>query len=161
MSGRQEAVLIEETGNGLYQVQVSTGDSRFFGDEPVAVGGLSSGPDPFALAAAALGACKVMTMRLYARRKGWEVPGLSASVLHVKDRAGARDRFECTIRLDPGLGEDMRSRLLEISLKCPVHRMLEPGADIATKLATSEIAGPRSEALHGRIIDEICGPGAK
>jgi putative redox protein len=154
MAEHQECVLVEETGKGLYQVRVETGDTGFFADEPVAVGGLSSGPDPFALVGAALAACKVMTMRLYARRKGWEVPEMGACVLHVKDGGGARDRFDCTLRLDPGLDSEQRSRLLEIAGRCPVHRMLEAGADIDTKVAT-KLAEPRSEALHGRTIEEL------
>lgn len=160
MPDHRECVLVEETGDGLYQVRVETGDSSFFADEPVAVGGLSSGPDPFALVGAALAACKVMTMRLYARRKGWDVPKMAACVLHVKDNAGARDRFDCTLRLDPGLDSEQQSRLLEIAGRCPVHRMLQAGADIDTKMVTSKLAEPRSEALHGRIIDEICGASA-
>lgn len=160
MPEHQEAILVEETGNGLYQVRVETGDTSFFADEPVSVGGLSSGPDPFALVGAALGACKVMTMRLYARRKGWESRAMAACVTHVKDRAGARDRFECTLRLDPGLDSERRSRLLEIADRCPVHQMLAAGADIVTRIATSQLDGPRSEALHGRIIEEISGSAA-
>lgn len=160
MPEHQECVLVEETGNGLYQVRVETRDTSFFADEPVAVGGLSSGPDPFALVGAALGACKVMTMRLYARRKGWEVPAMTACVIHVKDRAGARDRFECILRLDPGLDSERQSRLLEIAGRCPVHQMLGAGADIVTTMATDRLAGPRSEALHGRIIEEISGSAA-
>jgi hypothetical protein len=62
------AVLVEETGAGKFQVQVSVHGTRFFADEPVDVGGLNSGPSPYELVSAGLGACTAMTLRLYADR---------------------------------------------------------------------------------------------
>lgn len=153
----EESVLIEETGAGLFQVRLTTGEASFLSDEPVAVGGLSSGPDPFDLACAALGACTVMTMRLYARRKGWDLPPIRASIRHSKASASARDRFERSLCVSSALDPDQRQQLLAIADRCPVHRLLEPGADIVTELVEAANAQPRSEALHGRIISEICG----
>ncbi len=152
----EEAVLVEETGAGSFQVRVETGDTSFLADEPVEVGGLSSGPDPFALAAAALGACTVMTMRVYARHKGWDVGALGVCVRHIKAGAGAQDRFECVIRIPAGTDGDTQQRLLAIAGKCPVHRMLERGAVVGTRLVAAEFAPPHSEGLHGRIVSETC-----
>ena len=69
------AVLVEETGAGKFQVQVSAHGSRLFADEPADVGGLGSGLSPFELVSAGLGACTSMTLRLYAERKGWPLRG--------------------------------------------------------------------------------------
>ncbi len=156
MREAEGAVLVGETGVGLFQVRVETGDTSFLADEPASVGGLSSGPDPFALAAAALGACTVMTMRLYARQKGWQMALLSVGVHHDKASPAARDRFHRIIRLDPRLGPDQRARLLAIADRCPVHRMLEGGAEIATTVADDPPERGHAEALHGRIIDMLC-----
>jgi putative redox protein len=156
MPDSEDAVLITETGLGLFQVRVETGATTFLSDEPAAVGGLSSGPDPFDLAAAALGACTVMTMRLYARHKAWNVPELSVSVRHVKPAAGARDRFERTIRLDPALDADRQARLLAIADRCPVHRMLTGGAEVETMAVASGLAAPNPDASHAQMIEELC-----
>src|SRR5690606_28005038 len=62
-------VTVEETGQGLFQQRIGIGRHRLTADEPQSMGGLGSGPGPYDLLAAALGACKAMTMRLYANRK--------------------------------------------------------------------------------------------
>jgi uncharacterized OsmC-like protein/fermentation-respiration switch protein FrsA (DUF1100 family) len=110
-------------------------------DEPSDVGGTDRGPSPYGLLAAALGACTTMTLRMYARRKGWPVTQISVDVDHDKVHAddaateGRKlDRFRRTIRLEGALDEDQRARLLAIADKCPVHRTLEAGARVETTL---------------------------
>ena len=63
-----DAVTVSETGAGKFQVEVLAPGATFLADEPVEAGGLNSGPNPYDLLAAALGACTVMTLRLYAGR---------------------------------------------------------------------------------------------
>ncbi len=155
MPDAEEAVLAEETGAGLFQVRVSTGNMSFLADEPVALGGLSSGPDPFALIEAALAACTVMTMRLYARRKRWEVPKLSVRVRHMKSAPSSRDRIERQIHFDASVDAEKQDRLLHIAERCPVHQMLERGAEITTRVVGADMA-PEGQGLHGRIIDALC-----
>src|SRR4029453_17659786 len=62
-------VVVEETGQGSFQVEVSAGGAHFLVDERAEVGGLGSGPTPYDLLSAGLGACTAMTLRLYARAK--------------------------------------------------------------------------------------------
>ena len=62
-------VVVRETGKGRFQQEVISGAHRLLADEPVSMGGLDSGPDPYELLLAALGACTSMTLRLYADRK--------------------------------------------------------------------------------------------
>ena len=86
-----EIILVEETGAGRYQVEVHAGATTFLVDEPRAFGGLGSGPNPYDLICAALGACTVMTVRLYAERKAWPVAHVKARVHHVRGTLQARD----------------------------------------------------------------------
>ena len=62
-------VMVRETRRGQFQQEVITGAHRLLADEPVKAGGLDSGPGPYDLLLAALGACTSMTVRLYADRK--------------------------------------------------------------------------------------------
>ncbi|KZY48143.1 osmotically inducible protein C [Roseovarius sp. HI0049] len=110
-------------------------------DEPEAYGGTDKGLTPYGFLSAGLGACTSMTIRMYARRKGWPLEGVSVDVCHDKVHAqdasqpGAKpDRFRRVIRLEGDLTEEQRQRLLEIADKCPVHRTLERSSEVVTRL---------------------------
>lgn len=111
-------------------------------DEPKAYGGTDRGMSPYGFLAAALGACTSMTIRMYARKKGWPLDHVSVDVTH--DRMHAQDaatgivpridRFHRAIRLEGALSPEQRERLREIANNCPVHRTLETGAEVETVL---------------------------
>ena len=111
-------------------------------DEPSAYGGTDRGMSPYGFLAAGLGACTSMTIRMYARRKGWPLDHVSVDVCHDKVHAqdagsgGAAkaDTFTRAIRLSGDLSDDQRQRLLEIADKCPVHRTLESSSVVKTHL---------------------------
>ncbi len=136
------AVLVQETRRGKFQQEVIVGRHRLLADEPASVGGLDSGPGPYDLLLAALGACTAMTMRLYADRK--QLPLRRAQVrLHHKKiyatdcaecetKEGMIDHIERAITLEGDLDAEQRARLIEIADKCPVHRTLESEIDIHT-----------------------------
>src|SRR6266851_3790373 len=100
--------------------------------EPVEVGGLDSGPGPYDLVLAGLGACTAMTLRLYAERKALPLDRVSVRLSHSRIHAadcescetkeGMIDRIERAITLHGSLGAEERRRLMEIADKCPVHR---------------------------------------
>jgi putative redox protein len=139
-----DQVLVQETGAGKFQVEVRTGTTRFLADEPAAAGGLGSGPNPYDLLCAALGACTSMTLRLYADQKQWPLRRTHVSVGHDKDKERMpADRFTRSIALEGPLDAAQRTRLLEIANKCPVHRTLEGGSAIETT-EVSDGEGPTS-----------------
>lgn len=145
----QEHVKVSETGNGKFQQTVHAGKHRFFADEPESYGGMDSGPSPYDLLAAGLGACTTMTLRMYADRKGIDLGALSVVVSHAKvhmrdcaecsdeerDSGGRIDRFERVITVAGDLDDELREKVLEIADKCPVHRTLEASSKVATRLA--------------------------
>ena len=141
------AVHVEETGAGKFQVQVSVHGTRFFADEPADVGGMGSGPSPYELVAAGLGACTAMTLRLYADRKGWPLQRTRVAVRHDKVAGQTpADLFDRKIALEGPLDAEQTARLLEIADKCPVHRTLESGARVVT--------GPLGAATPGLVEAE-------
>jgi uncharacterized OsmC-like protein/alpha-beta hydrolase superfamily lysophospholipase len=135
-------VTVRETGQGRLQQEITTGAHRFLADEPVAVGGGDSGPNPYDLLLAALGACTAMTLRLYAERKALPLDRVTVKLRHAKihaadcatceTREGMIDHIERGILLEGTLDADARARLLEIADKCPVHRTLTSEIDITT-----------------------------
>jgi uncharacterized OsmC-like protein/alpha-beta hydrolase superfamily lysophospholipase len=135
-------VLVRETRRGKFQQEVIVGRHRFLADEPESVGGMDSGPGPYDLLLAGLGACTSMTLRLYAERKRLPlrqtVVRLKHDKIHAADCAecetkeGMVDHIERAITLDGDLDAEQRARLMEIADKCPVHRTLESEIDIHT-----------------------------
>jgi uncharacterized OsmC-like protein/pimeloyl-ACP methyl ester carboxylesterase len=127
------AVLVEETGAGKFQVQVGVHGTRFLADEPEDVGGLGSGPSPYELVSAGLGACTSMTLRLYAERKGWPLKRTRVAVRHDKVAGQTPpDVFARQIALEGPLDAEQTAKLFEIADKCPVHRTLEGGSKVTT-----------------------------
>jgi putative redox protein len=109
----------------------------------VDVGGLDSGPGPYDLVLAGLGACTAMTLRLYAERKALPLDRVAVELSHNRIHAadcescetkeGMIDRIERAITLRGDLDQSQRQRLLEIADKCPVHRTLTSEVDIRTR----------------------------
>jgi uncharacterized OsmC-like protein/alpha/beta superfamily hydrolase len=138
-------VLVEETGAGKFQQRVVADKHEFFADEPKKVGGDETGPTPYELLLAGLGACTSMTMRMYAARKNLAATKFSVTLSHEKMHAD--DCEECAaegssridvisreIEIEGDLTEEERQKLVEIADKCPVHRTLESDVEVLTKL---------------------------
>lgn len=123
----------EETGDGKFQVAISTGDHVFLADEPVSVGGGGTGPSPFDLLSTALAACTTMTLRLYADGKKWPVTRIRTAVGHQKELADPQpDLFNVRISIEGAIDAEQRVRMMEIAERCPVHKTLERGARFTT-----------------------------
>jgi uncharacterized OsmC-like protein/alpha-beta hydrolase superfamily lysophospholipase len=140
--GEPREVVVRETRRSTFQQEITVGTHRFLADEPVAAGGLDSGPGPYDFLLAALGACTSMTLRLYAEHKKLPLTRtiirLRHSRIYAADCAecetteGMLDRIERMISLEGELDAEAHKRLLEIADKCPVHRTLTSEIDIRT-----------------------------
>jgi putative redox protein len=117
-----------------YRVRASSRDHSYFADEPVDAGGEDAGPTPTEMMLSALGSCMAITVKMYANRKGWPLQGVEIALelerFNGRDYAGYEDsqfvhEIRSTITFKGPLNEEQRARLLEISGKCPVHRVLE------------------------------------
>ncbi len=139
-----EWIVVQGAASGFAQ-DIMAGAHRLRSDEPPAVGGTDSGPNPYDLLLAALGSCTSMTIAMYARRKQWPLESVTVrlrqSKIHAEDcadcetRIGMIDRIEREIAFTGSLDDVQRSKLLEIADKCPVHRTLKSEIDIRTRLA--------------------------
>jgi uncharacterized OsmC-like protein/alpha-beta hydrolase superfamily lysophospholipase len=149
--GEPGTVIVAEAGadpargRGRLAQEIRVGRHLLPADEPVAAGGTDTGPNPYDLLLAALGACTSMTLRLYADHKGWPLEKVSVQLRHDKihaadcaeceTREGKIDRIVRVIDLDGPLDAAQRGRLLEIAEKCPVHRTLHSEISILSSLA--------------------------
>jgi uncharacterized OsmC-like protein len=143
--GVEGAVVVEETGQGRFSNAVNVnGNHMLLADEPSSHGGDDTGPNPYDLLVAGLGACKSMTLRMYAERKGIPLERARVTLRHRKIHA--EDCAECEtetemvddiaveIELFGDLDTETRQRLFEIADRCPVHRTLHGEIHIASRL---------------------------
>lgn len=145
MSDDAFTVVVTGSADGFAQ-EIATGAHRLRSDEPVAAGGTDTGPDPYALLLASLGACTSMTIAMVARRKKWPLVAVTVRLRHRRvhrdDCEGCEesprriDRIERAIELDGVVDPEQRAKLLEIANKCPVHRTLTGTIEIATELVS-------------------------
>ncbi len=143
------ATVTVTSRKGLRQ-EIEYGRHLLHADEPLEAGGTDTGPDPYALLLGALGACTSMTLRLYARRKGWPLEGVEVELIH--DRVYSEDCRDCDalanekglievvrrrIRMRGPLTDEQRRRLLEIAARCPVHKTLAHSVHVEDEELTS------------------------
>lgn len=137
-------VTVRGAADGFVQ-EITAGAHHLRSDEPASAGGTDSGPTPYDLLLAALGACTSMTVAMYARRKQWPLKRVTVrlrhSRVHAEDCGAACETQDAKltvidrdIELDGSLGEDQRARLLAIANRCPVHLTLTSRIDIRTRL---------------------------
>lgn len=128
-----------------FTTQIKMGKHQLIADEPPSVGGNDFGPSPYELLNAALGACTVMTIRMYANHKNLDIREIKTHLnhekKHVKDSenpesSGSKvDQITRELEIDGDIDEKQRQRLVDIADKCPVHKTLSHGpVEVKTRL---------------------------
>lgn len=140
-----EVVVRNESG---FRTEVRAGRHALVADEPASAGGSDTGPTPYGLLSASLGACTAMTLRMYADHKKLPLESVRVSLRHEKvhgsdcaeceSKDSKVDRIERVIEIEGNLDEEQRRRLLEIADKCPVHRTLTSETVVVSRLADGE-----------------------
>jgi putative redox protein len=116
-----------------YAQQVHSGQHTLTADEPAGSGGTDTGPAPYTLLLAALGACTSITLRMYAQRKGWTLGEVHVALRMLRSQEEG-ERIERQIRFSAPLTDEQRARLVEISDKTPVTKTIRTGTPITTTL---------------------------
>lgn len=128
--------VVASIGRTPYTVRLAAGGHVLLSDEPGDAGGADAGPDPFALLLCALASCVLITMRMYASRKGWPLEGVDARLIPTRKAAQPLEAVHIELALRGGLSEEQRARLLDIAGRCPVHRTLEPSVHVTRELVS-------------------------
>ncbi|WP_299047126.1 bifunctional alpha/beta hydrolase/OsmC family protein [uncultured Polaribacter sp.] len=127
-----------------FTTSIQTKKHSFIADEPATIGGDDFGPSPYDYLSAGLAACTVMTLKMYAERKKWDLQEVFAYITYSKkhsddlgielDKPTRLDHLQKKLKLVGNLDETQRKRLKEIASKCPVHKTLLTTTIIDTEL---------------------------
>jgi putative redox protein len=109
--------------------QIVSGRHHWTSDEPASAGGSDAGPAPYELLLGSLGACTAITLRMYARRKSWELGKITVGLRFAREEDGS-EHIDRRISFGKPLSEEQKARLLEIAGKTPVTRTLAKGLAI-------------------------------
>ncbi len=127
-----------------FKCDIQTASHQWIADEPLKVGGSNLGPDPYQHLLAGLGACTVMTLRMYANLKKIPMENVTVNLSH--NREHGEDCLSCsdefpkvdvinrTIEFEGQLTQEQIGKLLVIADKCPVHRTLHNKIEVRTGL---------------------------
>ena len=121
---------------GLLQ-RISIGPHILHSDVSVELGGEGSAPEPHDLFDAALGACKALTLALYAKQRGLPLEGLDVKLNRddSQERQGIY-RLDVELTLHGALDDAQRQQLLRVADKCPIHKLMTSSeVQVSTQLS--------------------------
>jgi putative redox protein len=120
-----------------FLVVLSDGQHEWLADEPSTLGGADTGPTPHSLLLSSLGACTSVTLKMYAKHKGWALEAVHVTLtLDTTPEGTVIDR---QILLTGELDNTQRERLLQIANACPVHKILTGSIAIHSGLVTASV----------------------
>jgi len=122
--------LIEDN----FTTSIQTKRHSMIADEPASIGGDDFGPSPYEYLNASLAACTVMTLKMYAERKQWDLQEVFVYISYSKkhsdeleldvEKPGYLDHINKKLKFVGDLDEKQKQRLKEIASRCPVHKTI-------------------------------------
>jgi putative redox protein len=127
------AIVRDRSAVMRHDIQV--GSHTISTDLSLAEGGENLGVTPHDFYDAALGACKALTMMVYANRKGIPLEDVRVNVTRdaSEERAGIY-RLRCEVSVTGPLTEAHRAELLRVAQKCPIHKLM---TEVTTEVTTT------------------------
>ncbi|MBF8148691.1 alpha/beta fold hydrolase [Winogradskyella sp. F6397] len=117
-----------------FTTSIQTKNHTLIADEPASVGGSDFGPSPYEYLNAALAACTVMTLKMYAERKKWDLKEVFVYISHSRkhsddlnlglEQPKYLDHISKKLKFVGDLTAEQKQRLKEISSRCPVHKTI-------------------------------------
>lgn len=128
--------------NDKFTTEVVARKHTWIADEPLDAGGNDLGPTPYELLSSALGTCTAITLKMYAKRKNWDIGEIKVMVEHGRkyaddcehcdDNSKLIEVFKRTLVFDERLDGEKKNRLHQIADHCPVHKTLSKNSRIDT-----------------------------
>lgn len=105
-----------------YTVDNQSRNHQWYSDEPIDEGGADVGPRPTELLLSAIASCKLITIKMYADRKGWILNDVKIDL--TLDKVERMNIITQKLDVDADLNELQIKRIHSISSRCPVALMM-------------------------------------
>jgi putative redox protein len=109
-------------------------------DEPSFNGGKDLGPDPFTTVLSGLVGCTLTTLRMYIKKKQWDITDIHCSVNMIQETEPLKTSIFRTLSFGQPVTSEQKERLLWVAVNCPVARLLQGEINIVTKLSDDPTA---------------------
>jgi len=117
---------------------VEIDDHELFTDAPKSVGGESSAPEPHDYFDAALGTCKAITVKMYAKKKDIPLTGVTVEVKRDNsEEQKGKYALHVKLTLKGVLTDAQREELHRVADRCPIHKLMTT-AEISVETLMSE-----------------------
>lgn len=121
------------------EVIINWGAGQLILDEPSFNGGKDIGPDPFTTVLSGLVGCTLTTLRMYIKKKGWNITDIHCSVNMLQQTEPFKTSIFRTLSFGQPITDEQKERLLWIAKNCPVARLLQGEINIDTRLSDDPI----------------------
>ena len=122
-------------GTIAYKTIITSDGHTLIADEPEGLAGGNTGMNPYSLLLASLGSCTAITLRMYIDRKMWVVEQVDVKLELFKTEKGVL--IERRLSFIGELSDEQKTRLVQISNACPIHKILIDSIEIETVLETA------------------------
>ena len=116
-----------------WQGQVSHGKHEYLTDKPESFGGQDGGPAPYDFMTAGLISCTMITLRMYAQHKGFELGEFTVEADFHTNKEG-KEWIERRLSFAQALDEALRDKILAVCQKTPVTKTLLRSVEINTQI---------------------------
>lgn len=118
-------VTVNTESSESFRHSIQIGDHHFFTDLPKDLGGEDTAPEPHDYFDAALGACKALTLKLYAQKKEIPLTGVTVEVKHDNSQEQkGKYALQVKLTLKGVLTDAQRDELHRVADRCPVHKLM-------------------------------------
>ncbi len=124
--------MVTGTRRELLVAQMIAGNFSIISGVKASLGGLDEGPNPHELLEASLAGCTIITVQMYADRKGYKLESTDVVIKIIEEGSNIKFLREISFRGD--LTAEEKARLVEIADRCPIHKLLLGQISIQTNL---------------------------